>query len=68
MGVLRPPFNFADVRLFTAPDYLLQFPDRYLSNPTPATPARYENSQILLMRIAPATGHTTFGVQWPADS
>ena len=68
MGVLRPPFNFADVRLFTAPDYLLQFPDRYLGNPTPATPARYENSKILLMRIVPATGHTTFGVQWPADS
>jgi phosphatidylserine/phosphatidylglycerophosphate/cardiolipin synthase-like enzyme len=68
MASLRPPFNLTEVQLFTAPDHLARFPDRYSDSPSPTTPARFERSQIILMRLAPAAGHTDFAIQWPADS
>jgi phosphatidylserine/phosphatidylglycerophosphate/cardiolipin synthase-like enzyme len=68
MGILRPPFNLSEVQLFTAPDYLAQLPDRYLDTPPPAAPARFEGSPIFLMRVVPASGHSNFAIQWPADS
>jgi phosphatidylserine/phosphatidylglycerophosphate/cardiolipin synthase-like enzyme len=68
MTTLRPAFDLSEAQLFTAPDYLAHFPDRYLDSPPPATPARFEGSPIILIRIAPAGGHTDFAIQWPADS
>ena len=68
MAVLRPPFNLSEAQLFTAPDYLAQFPDWYLDTPPPITPARFEGSAIFLIRVTPAAGHTDFAIQWPADS
>ena len=64
---MRPPFNLADVTLFTEADRLVRFPDRYKDTGV-ATPARYEGTSLWLMRIKPAAGHTTFPLLWPAES
>ncbi len=67
MAILRPPFDLATATLFSAPDRLITFPDRYTSA-TPIAQARFENSQLWLMTLTPAAGHTTIPLQCPADS
>src|SRR6476646_3896452 len=67
MAILRPPFDLASATVFSAPDRLITFPDRYTSA-TPIAPARFENSQLWLMTLTPAAGHTTIPLQCPADS
>jgi len=65
---MRPPFHLADITLFTESDHLVRFPDRYVDQPAPTTPARYEGSSLWLLSIKPATGNTTFPLLWPAES
>ena len=50
---MRPPFDLADARLFTAADALVTFADRYRTA-APVRPARYERATMWLIRIEPA--------------
>ncbi len=64
---LRPPFTLAEATLFTAPDRLVTFADRYddpLAVP-PIRPARYEGTSAWLMRIAPAGPN--LALRWPCS-
>ncbi len=61
--MMRPPFDLADVRLFTAADALVTFADRYRTT-APVRPARYERATMWLTRIEPQGAE--LDLRWPA--
>ena len=64
MAVLQPMFDPAAVRLVS--ERLITLPDRYLTQPRPMRPPRYEGAALWLMELGGANPGDAFDVRWPA--